>query len=471
MPAHPAPPHPAPLAPSLVSRVVVAVMSLLLVGGILVALAAFTYGRIAARQTYDRLLMGAANDIAESIDVVDGAPLADLPVSAFALLALAPRDRIAYALRGPDGTLLTGHDVALPPQALRRQASGQAVFFDAMLNGERARFVTLPRRFAERDYSGTVTVTVGQTIAARNAMALGLTRDALIAATLAGLVLMAIAYVVIRSALHPLREIADGLLARDPYDLTPMATNVPSEVAVMIVAMNRFMTRLDRQFNAMRNLISDTAHQLRTPVAAIRAQAELAVQDGDEAQRKIALERLVARTRSLGNLLDQMLSRAMVIHRTDSAPPEAIDLRMIALEVIESRDHELLAPGVEVGLVIGPDEVIVMGDEISLGEAAKNMLSNALRHGQAPVRIGVTARADHAELWVEDAGPGPQGDLLARMGRRFERSAASRGRSAGLGLSIVRSVAEAFGGQMALGRGERGFRVSLILPAVSGEAN
>lgn len=452
-----------PRAPrSLLSRVLTGVLALLVFGGAVVALAAFSYGRQAARETYDRLLLGAANDLAEAISIIDGRPIAALPVAAFELLSFAPDDRIAYAVRGPDGALLTGHSVVTVP-AIPGEP-GKPQFFDGDMQGEKARFVTVTRQFAERSYSGTVSVTVGQTVIARDAMAQGLTRDALIAAALAGVALVLVAYVVIRSAMRPLDRVAADLLARDPYDLTPMKADVPAEVAVMIDAMNRFMRRLDWQIEAMRNLISDTAHQLRTPVAAIRAQAELAVEEEDPRLRGQGLERLLRRTRSLGRLLDQMLARALVIHRTDSAPRVLVDLRDVALEVIETRDHELIAPGVEVGLRIGSEPVMVLADTMSLREAVKNMLGNALRHGVAPVRIGVSSDMSEASIWVEDAGAGPPPEVMQRVGQRFEISAASRGQSAGLGLSIVRAVAEAFDGRLEMGTSAAGFRVSLFLP-------
>lgn len=230
----------------------------------------------------------------------------------------------------------------------------------------------------------------------------------------------------------------------------------------MVGAMNRFMGRLDRQVGAMKNLISDTAHQLRTPVAAIRAQAELALED--EAQRPQRLDRLVLRTRSLGTLLDQMLSRALVIHRIDNAAPTPIDLRDIALTVLDSRDHELLAPGKDVQLQIGEDAVMALADEISLTEAVRNMLGNALRHGAAPVVVGVSVDGDIAAIWVQDTGPGPPDAVRAALGQRFERTAASKGNSAGLGLSIVAAVARAFDGQMIMANVPGGFRVSLTLP-------
>jgi two-component system sensor histidine kinase TctE len=450
-------------ARSLGLRVALGVLSLLLVGGIVVAIASFAYGRQAARTAYDRLLLGAANDIAETISIENGVPVADLPVSAFQLLALARDDRIGYALRDQAGALLTGHDSVQPAPASDRPGPSP-VFFDGRLQEAPARFVTLTRRFAERDYSGAVTVTVGQTLLARNEMALGLTRNALIVTGLGGLALMALALAVIRHALRPLDRVAAELLARDPYDLTPMEAPVPAEVGVMLGAMNRFMRRLDRQIGSMRNLISDTAHQLRTPVAALRVQAELAAEEPDPGKQRQMLDRLARRSRSLGELLDQMLSRALVIHRTDSAPRLPVDLRDIALAVFESQDHELLAPGTETGLEIGPDPVLVLADEMSLTEAARNMFNNALRHGRAPVRIGVGAAPGQAVLWVEDAGEGPPPEVLARAGERFTRSAAARGQSAGLGLSILHAVAEAFEGEVRQDRHAAGFRIALILP-------
>lgn len=450
---------------SLSSRLVIGVLSLLLVGGIAVAFASFAYGRQAAREAYDRLLLGAASDIADSVSVADGAPVAQLPVTAFQLLALAPEDRIAYAVYGPDGTLLTGHDfITLPLGEGTARRDRGPMFFEAEMQGEIGRFVTVSRPFAERDFAGEVYVTVGQTQRARNDMALSLTRNALLVAVLAGAALMILALLVIRSAMRPLNQLAEGLLDRDPYDLTPMDSAVPAEIAGMIRAMNRFMWRLDRQVGAMRNLISDTAHQLRTPVAAIRAQVELAIEEDDPKTRAQMLDRLSRRSQSLGALLDQMLSRALVIHRTDSAPRNPVDLRDIALEVFEAGDHELLMPGSEVELVIGPDPVVVLADEMSLTEAVRNMFNNALRHGIAPMRIGAETVDGEAVIWVEDAGSGPSKEVLSRMGKRFERNAASKGKSAGLGLSIVQAVAEAFEGRVTMGAGENGFRVSLYLP-------
>ncbi|WP_395176399.1 histidine kinase dimerization/phospho-acceptor domain-containing protein [Roseibium alexandrii] len=149
-------------------------------------------------------------------------------------------------------------------------------------------------------------------------MAVDITRKALYVLAASGLAMMLLAVLVVRAVFNPLKRIAGGLAERDPHDLTPLDTDVPRETAMMIQALNAFMGRLDRQMNSMRHLISDTAHQLRTPVAALRAQADLFSDEEDPERKDRIVERIQTRSTSLGRLLDQMLSQALVIHRGDS---------------------------------------------------------------------------------------------------------------------------------------------------------
>ncbi|OIP86618.1 MAG: sensor histidine kinase, partial [Rhodobacterales bacterium CG2_30_65_12] len=368
---------------SLAARLAVGLAGLLVVGGVVLSFAAFGYGRAAARDAFDRLLVGAANSIVAAVEVENGEPVVDLPVSAFELLALAPDDRIAYQVRGPGGRVLTG-EADLPPPPRR---AADATFYDARFKGEPARYIHVTRRFAERSLSGSVEVIVGQTLRARNELAYAITRDALIGLAVGGFALIALALLVVRSALRPLDRLATTLAARDPQDLTPLDTHVPREIASIVGAMNHFMARLNRQFEAMRGLISDTAHQLRTPVAALRAQADLAAHEPDPDRRDRLVARIHKRSVSLGRLLDQMLSRALVVHRIDSARRETVDLRDIALDIVEAGDHRLIAPGTEVRLEIGALPVLVRADALSLTEAARNLMANALAHGVSPVTV------------------------------------------------------------------------------------
>ncbi|MDN3720654.1 extracellular solute-binding protein [Roseibium salinum] len=149
-------------------------------------------------------------------------------------------------------------------------------------------------------------------------------------------------------------------------------------------------------------------------------------------------------------MLDQMLAQALVIHRGDSARRERVDLRDIALDLFEEGDHAVLYPDTDVMLEIGEVPVRVLADELSLKEALKNLLGNALRYGRSPVRVGASLEKGKAAIWVEDSGSGPGEEILAGIGARFNKGVLSRQTGSGLGLAIAHSVAVSFGGNLVL---------------------
>ena len=445
---------------SLTLRLAGALVLLLGAGGAAVAVAAVAYGRNAAEQSYDRLLVGAAGQIAEALTLRDGAISIDIPEAAFELLALAPQDRIAYAVLDPKGHLITGYDGLDGPKP--GQAFGNGIF-----TGEAMRFAAVDRRFAERSFSGTVQVVVGQTLRARDDLTRQITRRALIAVGLTALLMSALAVFSVRSALGPLARIERVLAERTPGDLTPLGVAVPREIGTLVVALNHFMMRIDRQVVAMQRLIGDASHQLRTPVAALRAQAELAFEEADPTRQRLIVARIHRRAVSLSRLTDQLLNHAMIIHRADSVPLQDLDLRRVAITAAEEIDHDffhLTADDLKIDLP--PDPVLVSGDVLSLTEACKNLTTNALRHGTLPVTIVVRREADMAVLAVQDAGRGIPEAHWPDAGTRFANRASVSSTKVGLGLSIVLAVTRAHHGQMSFGHTPAGdFEARVCIPA------
>lgn len=449
---------------SLTLRLAVALTLLLAAGGAAVALAAIAYGHNAARQSYDRLLIGAANQIAEALTLQDGAVNIDIPVAAFELLALAPQDRIVYAVYGPHGTLITGYE------GLRGPAPDQT-FSDGSFTGEPMRFAAVDRRFAERSLSGTVRVVVGQTTRARGELTRSITRSALIAVALVGVLMSGLAIFAVRSALGPLRRIERALAVRAPADLTPLDLAVPREIGTLVATLNGFMARIDRQVAATRRMIGDASHQLRTPIAVIRAQSELAIGEDDPARQQVYAQRIHRRAVSLGRLTDQLLNQALIIHRADAVPLDLIDLRRVAMQGVEEMDHvardEGQAPDTDLRLDLPEDAVMVKGDSLSLIEACKNLATNALHHGAAPVVISVRVEGAMAVLAVQDSGPGLPRDQWQDAGSRFRRRTSVSATKVGLGLSIVDAVARAHHGEMSFAQTPaRKFEARVILPLV-----
>ncbi|EAR51301.1 two-component system sensor protein [Oceanicola granulosus HTCC2516] len=435
---------------SLRLRVATAVAAVLALGGVVVVWSALVYGRQAAREVYDGLLVGAASDIAETISVRDGAASVVLPVSAFELLGQAPDDRVRYLIVAPDGTPITG-DAATPRPP---DGAAEPALYDADFGDEPARYVALTRRFAERSYSGPVQVIVGQTMRARQALAREIAQSSLIGLGLAGVAIAVLAWGAVARALTPLSRLSDTLAARAPTDLTPVTGTAPSEIAAVQTSLNTFMHRLQRQSEASGKLIADTAHQLRTPVAGIRAQLQTAADAGDAAEREAALVRAERQTEALNRLLDQMLAHAMVNHRAEVVLREVVDLRDIAVEVLEACDDLILRDGTGVHLRLPDAAVRLEGDELSLVEAGKNLLTNALRHGRAPITLGVDAET--RAIYVEDSGPGPTEAPEALAQRHMT------GRSGGgLGLAIAHDVARVHSGVLRFHHAPGGFRAAL----------
>jgi two-component system sensor histidine kinase TctE len=449
-------------AGSLTLRLAVAIALILAAGGAAVTAAALAYGRQAAQEAYDRLLIGAANQIAASVSIRNGEIVVDIPVSAFELLALAREDRVAYRVIGQDGETITGYDLVPPPP----NSTGDVIFYQAQFGADPIRLASVRRRFAERAFSGSVAVVVGQTTRARTALAREIARSALIVLGVAGLCMTGLAAFAIHSALRPLRRIERDLLARDPMDLTLFHDTATTEIYTIVAAINRFMTRLERQMTVMKTLIADASHQLRTPVAALRAQAELAAEETDPARLRAIISRIHGRSIGLSRLTDQLLSHALIIHRADAAPRERIDLRKAAIRAVEDIDHGVASTDTALRLDLAEEPVWVHGDTLSLAEACKNLINNARSHGEPPVTVQVVQDGATADIRVRDHGPGMPEEQWPDAAVRFSRSASVAPNRAGLGLAIADAVARAHSGKLKFGLAPSGeFEAALMLAA------
>lgn len=425
---------------------------------------AWRYGWQAANEAFDRLLTGASLQIAERIDVVDDRIFVDIPPSAFELLALARDDRVFYRVIGPDGETLTGYD-DLPVSEVR--ADGGTGIYEAQYSGETVRAATTGRYLVERNISGLVTVIVAHTMRERTELARDIATKAAILVGVAALAIIALALAGVRYGLSPLTRVERALLSRDPNDLSPFEIETPREIETVVDAINRFTRRLDRRISAVQAIVADAAHQLRTPITAIRAQAEIAAEEKNPERLARLNRRILDRAIGVSRLADQLLSRAMVTHRSDTEPRELLDLRRVAMEAEEELprlgDAEQRPPVLD----LPDEEVMIAGDRFSLREAVKNLINNAQNHGRPPVTVRVRAVDGYGRVGVVDGGAGMPEALRATAGARFHSTPSRKG--AGLGLAIVHDVAQSHHGMLEFADlPEGGFEVSIALPLAEG---
>ena len=436
---------------------------------LLISVLLWNYSRAAANRTYDLLLAGAALSVLERISYTSAGPTVDLPQSAMDILALAADDRVVYRVFSPGYGDLTGTpDLPLPADA---RASVDPVFYDVRLD-EPFRFIYQGRQITSSSGRDWVFVQIGQTQGARRAQL-----DTLFLYGMAGLggvslIGLVFVWLAIRSSLAPLGDIAHTLLARNPRDLSPIEGDPPQEIAALFRAINSFISQLGRSRALTESFIADVAHQTRTSLSALQGQLALA-DDADEPERMRGrlgkAEKQAERTMHLTN---QLLANAMVIHRSDEAQLEPLDLRRLVRDTLAELLRERRLRTVTISL---EDEDLpggtapVRGDAISIREALRNLIDNAVRHGgpENTILIELDGTAEVVRLTVSDAGPGiPAADRLRATERFTSINSATAG--SGLGLAIVRSVAEGHGARLDLGSADLGgLRARIVFPRLA----
>lgn len=296
------------------------------------------------------------------------------------------------------------------------------------------------RIFATRGAERDVQVYVGEAVEARAAILFAVARATLwpLAAALP-LLALALWWGVWRG-LAPLQRLGRLLATRQPQALDPVAVaGAPAEMRPMVEALNGLFGRIALLIDGERRFTADAAHELRTPIAAIRAQAQVALGATDEAERRHALRATLAGCDRATRLVEQLLALARV-ESTGAVADQQPELGALARQVLADLAPAAAARGQTVALE-APQAVRVGGNETLLAALLRNLVDNASRYAGAGARIRVRVAAAGPVLLVEDSGPGLDEADRARLGERLFRVPGSSGNGSGLGWSIVRRIA------------------------------
>lgn len=287
---------------------------------------------------------------------------------------------------------------------------------------------------------------------------------------LAGIPVMALLiWFIVSWGCRPLMRLADALSRRAPDSLERIPLGrVPLEVQPLVEAVNDFMQRLGEALARERRLSSDAAHELRTPIAAVRVHARNALDAIDPAQRARALDAVSEGAQRLERLVEQLLVLGRLEPGAALPVPDRVDLGACAAEQVASLVEAGLGGELEVEVAGAETGAIVCGDAVALGVLIRNLVDNALRYTPAggDVRVSVARDDGHADLSVEDSGPGIDVAARERVFDRFHRELGSGASGSGLGLSIVRRAAELHGASLTLDVSPTlgGLRVRVRLP-------
>jgi signal transduction histidine kinase len=257
---------------------------------------------------------------------------------------------------------------------------------------------------------------------------------------------------VVRSGLKPLQRVALEVQRRDVHSLAPIAaTQLPEEVAPLVQELNRLLVRLDAAFQTQRAFTADAAHELRSPLTAVRLELQLLDRAPNEAARREARAHLGAAVDRAIHLVEQLLTLARNEPRDERGALAPVALESAAADGIADTHALALARHIELSLESEPN-TMVLGDREALRTLARNLVDNAVRH--TPAGGAVQARTRHTGegpvLEVIDSGPGiPAADRERIFDRFYRRASAPEGGS-GLGLAIVKAIADRHRARIAL---------------------
>lgn len=419
----------------------------------------------AADTAYDRTLLASAKSIGEQLAVVgrgDAAELqANVPYSALEAFEADNRSRLYYRVTGFRGEMVSGFE-DLPGWHGRIPDKGPYAalvdFYDARYRGEPVRMAVLLQPVAGPEGRGMATVQVAETLELRQTLARQILLDTLWRQAALLAVLTAVVLLVVQFATRPVRALSAQLRERAEDDLSPIeAGSAPRELQPLLDATNHVMGRLAQLLEHQKRFVRDTAHQLRTPLAVLKAQLQSARRgDVEPAQALAEVAHTVERATELAN---QMLALAKVEQMRQQGDAPVSDWAVAARSVALDLGALIAQATLEFEIETAPAPI--RSHDWALRELTRNLLHNAIRHAPpgSPLTLRLAARDGTAELRVEDRGPGLSAEQQARL---FQPFAASSGGGTGLGLAICHEIVRTLGGSIALVNREGGGLAAVV---------
>jgi len=423
---------------------------------------------------YDRALLEAALDISRQVKVINDRIYLDLPEVALQMLQTRESGRLYYLVTGPVEEFVSGEpDLPRLPADTPEETADRVRYYDEEFRGQQVRAVALRAPVSPGTGRGAVQIHVAERITARDEFArqiiLRMVLPQAILILLAGL---AVWYSVGRG-LAPLSTLRREIESRSHRDLSALSEDeAPQEVRPLIHAMNDLLARLGIAISAQQRFIADAAHQLRTPIAGLKTQTELALRESHPDKVHETLRQVQTATEQSARLIHQLLSLAR-------AEPGAklehsvgrLDLARLARDTTTEWVPRALARGIDLGYDGAEEAAWIEGDLFLVRDMLGNLLDNAIRYTQrsGQVTVRVARDGDRVALSVEDNGPGIPEQDRERVFERFYRVLGTGTEGCGLGLAIVREIAASHHAEVTLaaGAGGQGTLIRVAFPRVA----
>ncbi len=402
-----------------------------------------------SQRAHDRALVEIARDISLHLRLAREGVVLDLSADARDILLSDPVDRIFFEVTAVAGVPLAGEPIVEPPDG----SPDRETFYDGEVRGVRVRIVQLAVDDDAPTARAGAVVRVAETLGKRNQLAGEILLSVVLPQAILILVAVAVVWVGVLRGVAPLERLRRTVAARSTRDGSPIvADDVPGEVRPLLQAVNELVARLDAALTLQSRFISDAAHQLKTPVAVLKTQLELATREDDAVRMRQALGAAQQGLDRISRVVSQLLSLA----RNEPEAARAVllsplDLNALALDVATSWVPEALKKGIDLGFEGTDSALTVRGDGTRLRELLDNLIDNAVRYSREGGRVTVRVEAAPAPaVRIDDEGPRIPPEHRRRVFERFHRMLGNAQGGSGLGLAIAQEIARIHGAEIDL---------------------
>jgi two-component system, OmpR family, sensor histidine kinase TctE len=396
-----------------------------------------------AGTAFDQQLKDRVIAVARQVSFADERLTVDLPPEAIAILDADELDEVLFQVRGPTDEIIAG-ETKLGTVEFTPEFEPQTVYFrNETLDGLDTR---IAYSFAQvNGVAGAVLIQVAETGEKRARLASGIVGKVLAWQFVIVPLGLFLVWLGLSRGIEPLNRIGESMRNRRPQDLSPIDRNeAPEEAWPLIDSINELMARLKQSLKGQQRFIADAAHQLKTPLAGLRTQADLALRGSEMRDIQHTMKQIAASADRAGRLVNQLLLLARTESDQTSLPPfEAIDIDALVRETTLDWVPTALEHNIDLGFEALGGGGKVAGNALLLRELINNLLDNAIRY--TPPGGRVTTRVTSGErviLEIEDDGIGIDQDERERVFERFYRVLGTGAEGSGLGLAIVREIVE-----------------------------
>lgn len=427
-----------------------------------------------ANQPFDRALEDRVLILAQQIKQQDHQTKSQLNEPARAILRADDLDNIYFQIKDSQGRLIDGENDIPVPEEEEKPVNGVISFRNERMHGVDVRVaygtIRLPstqsqkiaRKAAQKNKDGDpaerddeaeqISIQVAETLEKRAVLANEIIKGVILPQFIILPIALALVWLALSRGLAPLTELQHRIRARRSDDLSPIDSHqVPEEISPLVHSLNEMLGRLSQTIAIQKRFIADAAHQMKTPLAGMRMQSELALRQTDQEEIHRSLLQLSKSSEAATRLINQLLTLARAENQapTTNQVIEPIDLTDLARSVVQDWISTSLMHGIDLGFEQTNEALIIFANPLMLRELLSNLIDNAIRYTpkgkNVTVRTAINYNQNLAIIEVEDNGPGIPKNERANVFNRFYRILGSNVSGSGLGLAIVREIAQQHG--------------------------